>query len=272
MLIHDLLNIHEGNHIFDAFNGRPQLHRHTANKLKDIFSVDQIDYLLTVVGLRQPFFALSNNKLGYTQFHDVQFQERLLGICNPGIIMSEYLQNGSTLIVKHLHYLSARVNELVNMMINDIYPYTVQCNAYLAPPSTQGVAEHADPHHTLLIQLSGSKRWLVWDKVDQFGHLPQLNNPVHAAEAHKISSQSSPLIDQIVEPGDVLFIPRGYVHTPYTSDQHSLHITLGIQENSILTLAQRNKQPEFSQRLKVARESVNNNDIHAVINPFVNII
>ncbi|PSV33995.1 hypothetical protein C9J44_16655 [Photobacterium sp. GB-27] len=50
-------------------------------------------------------------------------------------------------------------------------------------------------------------------------------------------AKGQPIIDEFVHEGDILYIPKGYVHTPFTSDTHSLHLTLGIQTNSESSLA-----------------------------------
>ncbi|HUB97830.1 MAG TPA: cupin domain-containing protein, partial [Stellaceae bacterium] len=37
-----------------------------------------------------------------------------------------------------------------------------------------------------------------------------------------------PLLELVLAPGDLLYLPRGYVHSTTTSDTASVHVTLGI--------------------------------------------
>jgi hypothetical protein len=38
----------------------------------------------------------------------------------------------------------------------------------------------------------------------------------------------SPLLDVELEAGDALYLPRGYVHAALTTDEHSVHLTVGV--------------------------------------------
>ena len=272
MHIHRLLQLENDEDLLNVLECRPVLVRSSGSCYGDIFTIDDVDYLLSTVGLRMPFVALHNGRLGYTPFHDVQFQEKLFGVFGPGIVISEYLKNGTTLIIKHLQYLSPRVNELANALNSELFPYTVQCNAYLAPPSTQGVNEHADPHHTLLIQVSGRKRWLVWETINDAGQVAEINNKNNATSAKKIAESSSPIIDEIVEAGDVLYIPKGFVHTPYTTESHSLHVTFGIQRNSVASLSNKFSGEKVSGRLSAASRSVSSKPFGETANSFVSVL
>ncbi|WP_146144352.1 JmjC domain-containing protein [Photobacterium sp. GB-3] len=163
------------------------------------------------------------------------FQQRELGYFDSSIILQEFL-NGSSIIMKHIDRRFPAVAALKNKVIEELFPYTVQANAYLAPSDTQGVQIHADPHATLLIQCSGKKRWLVWGRAfddTQESLLESLDLDKRVNEIAK----GQPIIDEFVHEGDILYIPKGYVHTPFTSDTHSLHLTLGIQTNSESSLA-----------------------------------
>jgi hypothetical protein len=267
-----LLNINRGESLETRVDGLPQVIKSSASDLTNIFTIDDIDYLFTVIGLRLPFVALSNSKLGYTNFHDVQFQQRSLGIFDPSIVIYEYLKNGTTIIIKHLSFLSPRVNQLVNLILSEIFPYTVQCNAYLTPPNSQGVPIHADPHHTLLIQLSGSKHWKVWKKISGHSKGSSLNSPDNASEAKEIGKKTEPILEAVIESGDVLFMPKGYVHTPFTNNSHSLHLTLGIQNNDLLSLGRKVSSLSPKEALKKTYETLINNDSSYVERPFIEIV
>ncbi|MER8044362.1 cupin domain-containing protein [Streptomyces sp. NPDC094032] len=93
----------------------------------------------------------------------------------------------------------------------------VHVNAYLTPPGAQGLKYHYDPYVTLIVQLSGRKAWPL--------HPPFVENPMteHGnflergftrEERHHLA-HTAPVRTFTLEPGDVFWLPRGFVHSPY---------------------------------------------------------
>lgn len=108
------------------------------------------------------------------------------------------LGEGATLVLQSLHRTVASVAAFVTRLQDEI-SHPVQANAYLTPPAAAGLAEHADLHDVLALQLHGSKRWWL-----------------------------EGLGDVTMRPGDVMYVPRGVRHRAATSTATSLHLTIGI--------------------------------------------
>ena len=75
---------------------------------------------------------------------------------------------------------------------------------------------HYDDSDLLVLQVEGSKRWLIEANpvVD-----PVAGMPIVAREA-----DAPILIDEVLEPGDLLFLPGGYRHRCETRGARSLHL------------------------------------------------
>ncbi|XP_008395684.1 ribosomal oxygenase 1 isoform X2 [Poecilia reticulata] len=102
-------------------------------------------------------------------------------------------------------------------------------NVYLTPPGTQGFAPHYDDIEAFVIQLEGKKHWRVYSPRSEDEVLPVLSSPnFDQAEIGK------PILDVVLEAGDLLFFPRGFIHQGNClPDAHSLHITISsYQKNS----------------------------------------
>ncbi|XP_014913150.1 ribosomal oxygenase 1 isoform X1 [Poecilia latipinna] len=102
-------------------------------------------------------------------------------------------------------------------------------NVYLTPPGTQGFAPHYDDIEAFVIQLEGKKHWRVYNPRSEGEVLPVLSSPnFDQAEIGK------PILDVVLEAGDLLFFPRGFIHQGNClPDAHSLHITISsYQKNS----------------------------------------
>ena len=118
-------------------------------------------------------------------------------VVDPAKIVAR-LAEGATLVLQSLHRTSPPVAAFVTRLQDEI-SHPVQANAYLTPPAASGLAEHADLHDVLALQLHGFKRWWV-----------------------------EGLGDVTMCPGDVMYVPRGSRHRAETSAATSLHLTVGI--------------------------------------------
>lgn len=108
------------------------------------------------------------------------------------------LSEGATLVLQSLHRLHPSVSRFSEELQDDI-GHRVQANAYLTPPSSAGLAPHADAHDVIVLQLVGSKHW----KIEGLG-------------------------DVLMHAGDSMYVPAGVTHSAHTSDHYSLHLTLGL--------------------------------------------
>ncbi len=193
-----------------------------------LFSLFDLDRMLCVVGIRPPFIALVNGLTGLCPWHFTLTQEPVLGCAGASRVLEEILHRKSTVVIQHVHRVSPQVAELARSLGTLLSPATVQCNGYLTPPNAVGVPPHVDQHHTLLLQLSGVKHWQIWKHADPDRSAPMITTT--QSEINRISSETPPVLEVDVVAGDVLFIPRGFVHAAKTSIAHSLHLTFGISD------------------------------------------
>jgi hypothetical protein len=166
----------------------------------DVLTLDAVDEFV-VNGARLPAIRMvidgtpltpnrfcSPTRLGGRQLDDVVDPVKVVAC----------LGEGATLVLQSLHRTLPPVAAFVTRLQDEL-SHPVQANAYLTPPAAAGLAEHADLHDVLALQLHGSKRW--W--VDGLG-------------------------DVTMRPGDVMYVPRGVRHRAETSTATSLHLTIGI--------------------------------------------
>ena len=156
--------------------------------------------------------------------------ERLI---DPPSVFGAYA-DGATIVLESLHRYwpsLARFCRDLELALG----HRLQVNAYITPPSSQGFDVHRDTHDVFVLQLSGSKHWIVYDRADE----------------------ERVLIDQEIEPGDVLYIPIGFPHAAKTTAAASAHLTVGILTHDgrdvireVLKAAQ--DEPVFQQRFDAA--------------------
>ncbi|WP_293004498.1 cupin domain-containing protein [Mycobacterium sp.] len=110
--------------------------------------------------------------------------------------------------------------------------FATQVNAYFTPPASQGFAAHSDDHDTLIVQLHGSKIWHLYEGVDVAPH------EMWRHEAMSTAGLPDP-IDIRLEPGDVLYVPRGRVHAAESTSEVSVHLTVSLHAPTLFLLATR---------------------------------
>jgi len=138
-----------------------------------------------------------------------------------------YLEGGS-IIVNHLDRVNARVAALCQRLARElVHTY---CVMYLTPPDAQAVRAHSDHQDVFILQLQGSKTWQVYGPDPANGALVYGDEVV--GKANPVSELAPVLLSDLrLEQGDVLYIPRGFVHeacTPAESTKGSLHLTITV--------------------------------------------
>ncbi len=129
--------------------------------------------------------------------------------------------NGYTLILNGMDTMCPAIARLVR----DIEVATggkVAANGFLTPPNNHGFNPHFDTHDVFILQLEGTKTWKLFDH--------RIVLPVdHQIYLIDQSSIGEPSLEVTLQPGDLLYVPRGVVHGAYTAEQASLHLTAGYR-------------------------------------------
>jgi hypothetical protein len=104
--------------------------------------------------------------------------------------------------------------------------HPIQANAYLTPPGAAGLAPHHDTHDVFVLQVAGTKHWVVRE--------PAIDTPLprHTTD-HVVAAGQAVLFDVDMQPGDALYLPRGFVHSAAAQQGVSLHLTLGVLATTV---------------------------------------
>lgn len=145
----------------------------------------------------------------------------------PSIVWDYYLNDCSVRMlnpqtfIPQLHALNATLQEFFGCFVG--------ANSYLTPPNSQGFAPHFDDIEAFILQIEGKKRWRLYMPLNENEYLPR-----YSSKNFDQSEIGEPIMDTIVEAGDLLYLPRGTIHQGETiDDTHSLHVTLSVyQRNS----------------------------------------
>lgn len=194
----------------------------------DLLSPDDADELLSRRGLRTPFLRVARDgqlqpAARYTggggagaEITDQVLDERVL----------ELYVGGATLVLQGLHRNWPPLIDFTRDLGASL-GQPLQVNAYLTPAGSQGFGTHYDTHDVLVLQVDGRKHWRI--------HEPVLPDPLErqawGGRADEVSAVAAgePALDVVLEPGDALYLPRGWLHSAQAQQQSSLHLTVGIR-------------------------------------------
>lgn len=146
--------------------------------------------------------------------------------------LAEQVEGGATLVLNMLDRVWIPIEQFCRQLAYEL-GMPVRANGFLTPPLQRGLAHHYDTDSVFLIQLEGSKTWQLYE--------PYLRAPLERQRYRREEvpeslaerfSTGTPDMEFTLHPGNVLWIPRGWIHNGYSQGQHSLHLTIGIAETS----------------------------------------
>ena len=193
----------------------------------DLLSARAIDELVSRRGLRTPFLRMAKDGTVLPAPRFTRGGGAGAGVTDQAAddrILAE-MGGGGTLVLQGLHRTWPPLVDFATDLASDL-GHPVQVNAYITPPENRGFAAHYDVHDVFVLQAAGHKRWHI--------HEPVILNPLpdqpwqqHAA-AVAARAAEQPLIDVVLEPGDALYLPRGYLHSADALGELSIHLTVGV--------------------------------------------
>lgn len=140
-------------------------------------------------------------------------------------LFAPYL-NGCSVVLNHADLLSPWIAGLCQDLQKS-FPHAY-ANCYLTPPSSQAVPPHADDRDVFIVQLVGRKNWEVYETVPILYPYPHEQVGKEGLPVPKQVLEGPRALAVTLEPGDVLYMPRGAVHQAHCSDSMSFHITVAL--------------------------------------------
>ena len=141
--------------------------------------------------------------------------------------VTDHLRRGATLsfdAIDELHEPLTRLAESFEAFFRG----GTKINIYAGWRALHGLDLHRDNQEIFILQLDGRKRWLLY------------GFSVDGVDRSDLSSRSVPpagaVLDQILQPGDLLYIPRGCYHVAVPMNEPALHLTLSVKNPRAMDL------------------------------------
>jgi bifunctional lysine-specific demethylase and histidyl-hydroxylase NO66 len=194
----------------------------------DLLALATADDAITGAGLRPPALRVVQDgqvldarrytRRARTGAHTID------DLVDPGRVL-DLFAGGATVVLQSLHRWSTPVARFCRDLELEV-GHPMQANAYLTPPGATGLAPHHDTHDVFVLQVHGTKHWTVRE--------PVIEAPLarHRSD-HAVAGEQAVLFEAELQPGDVLYLPRGFVHAASAQEGMSLHLTIGVLATTV---------------------------------------
>jgi hypothetical protein len=192
-------------------------------RFADLLSQAEAERLLTTTALRYPAFRLvkAGERIALGDYAaDVPWRPTSFTATADVERVTAEFERGATIVLQALHLHHLPLAEFCRELEDEL-AHPVQANAYYTPSGAQGLPVHHDTHDVFCLQLAGEKRWLVYEPVLELPLKDQRYEP-------ELGGPGAPVLDIVLQEGDTLYLPRGWLHEAVTSEADSLHVTVGV--------------------------------------------
>ncbi|EKN46105.1 MULTISPECIES: cupin domain-containing protein [Pseudomonas syringae group] len=193
-----------------------------------LFSWADLDELLYVFDVSEKSVRLVNEKLlPESDFAETSYHYGLTRKTFNKKKIYQELESGASLILNRVEQKSLRIKRLCNAL-SHIANGQVVANGYLAKTGDSAFGNHWDSHDVFASQLLGNKRWLIYP--------PTFIDPIVGQKSikHLEDCPTEAYMDVITEPGDILYIPRGWWHCAFPSEGPCFHVAVGVHKPYII--------------------------------------
>jgi ribosomal protein L16 Arg81 hydroxylase len=235
----------------------------------DLLSADMVDELIAERGVRAPFIRLAKDG-------DLVDKTCYLGPAGFGAEIPDQVDSakvldqfacGATIVLQGLHRLWPPLIDFARQAVDEL-GHPVQVNAYITPADSRGFDPHYDVHDVFVLQVAGSKRWVVHTPVHDHPLPTQPWTQHRAAIAERAAEE--PVIDTTLSAGDTLYLPRGWLHSASAIDTTSIHLTVGVSPTTRVDVARAvvdrlASSEAFRRSLPMTQSPTNHDEIMATV-------
>ncbi len=139
-------------------------------------------------------------------------------------IVQEYLSHGAALVLEGIERLEPDINSLCSAIDAPHECVMSKAVVFFSQHGTEAYRGHFDMQDTLVIHLSGRKKWRIYEQLA----------PRHVNQGELTPGQMGKLQAEIVmNPGDALYLKSSTPHLVETTGPYSLHMSFDICDHNL---------------------------------------
>lgn len=193
----------------------------TKADIQQLLKTQQLQY-----GLNIDVTRYSNGKRCNLNYSKREDPNNIHDVASAATVMKRFRKEGCSVRILHPQRWIEPIYRLLSLLEDELRS-PVGCNAYLTPPDSQGFAPHWDDIDAFILQVEGSKRWCLYAPQDDADLLP-----LDSSRDFREDELGQLLLDVVLHPGDLLYMPRGCIHhAEALQGSHSLHLTVSANQH-----------------------------------------
>ncbi|HSA81510.1 MAG TPA: cupin domain-containing protein [Geminicoccaceae bacterium] len=138
--------------------------------------------------------------------------------------VKDFLRRGATMAANWIDHLSGGLTAFTSALEQALLG-KVQANLYVSSRRRQGLASHRDRHDVYAVHVEGTKTWYVYEGRSV---VPTAHPMFKTSRAEDEEAKGRLLMEVKMEPGDLLYLPRGQYHDALADEGGAMHIAFGV--------------------------------------------
>ncbi len=138
--------------------------------------------------------------------------------------VKDFLRQGATMTAAWIDHLSAGLTAFASALEQELLG-KVQANLYVSSRRRQGLASHRDRHDVYAVHVEGTKTWYVYEGRSA---VPISHPMFKTSKAEDEQAKERLLMEVKMEPGDLLYLPRGQYHDALADEGGAMHVAFGV--------------------------------------------
>ena len=167
---------------------------------------------------------LDRQPISYSNYSSVVL-EHSSEVLRPDVDkVQNWILKGSSIILNEIEKLTNNLQDTVNDL-QELTNGKCQGNLYFSMQSRQAFGPHCDDHDVFAFHFEGEKIWNIYENIEK----NPINHPMFKYSAEEREKKAGKIIDQVtLQPGDLLYLPRGQYHDALASKNGAIHIAFGL--------------------------------------------
>ncbi|MEJ1995089.1 MAG: cupin domain-containing protein [Limibacillus sp.] len=222
---------------FEEYHGKTWLHVKGAREISDqVMSWDELGRLMSMRAIWSPatFRVMLDRKALKTEDY-----------CSPLVATG-----GASQMRPDPKKLGPLIRRGVSVVLNDVSTHTAgaaavadalqeatggsaQSNLYFSMSQRQAFGPHNDAHDVFALHCCGEKIWHIYETKED----SPIAHPRFQRSFEESAKMAGPKVAEVkMEPGDLLYIPRGQFHDALASQNGAVHIAFGVTMPKMIDL------------------------------------
>ncbi|GCC53243.1 hypothetical protein SanaruYs_34860 [Chryseotalea sanaruensis] len=209
----------------DYFEKRPLvIQRNNPFYFDELLTLSDLDTILhrgNSLGKIEVSMSNSKRKIYSSEYLKTSLEQNVVirnGLDLPKAL-NLFSNDKATLLVNFSQRVWKPINDLVKS-IGDSLNSKAGANIFITPSYSQCFDAHFDEHDLFIVQISGSKKWKIFEYAEYL--------PLEPQNQRQYDFSKLKLLHEVeLKAGDTVYFPRGFVHEVITTNEVSTHITFG---------------------------------------------